>query len=195
MIIKIILKNSIFKVKFFPEQTLKENEPSEQFADRVQKLIASGLGLICSNIDRVSIRQMWVDYEKSIRDQEELERNAQERRRLQVTQTGIDFGFADTTRVTLQVQNVLPNISYETVREHMMITSSNDVDTILTSILDSDAVTLDSKEDRSAVKVNTTIVKEKPVLKTPEKGKFISYETRKFNLLNEARKRYLAKNL
>jgi len=182
-------------VKFFPEQTLKENEPSEQFADRVQKLIASGLGLICSNIDRVSIRQMWVDYEKSIRDQEELERNAQERRRLQVTQTGIDFGFADTTRVTLQVQNVLPNISYETVREHMMITSSNDVDTILTSILDSDAVTLDSKEDRSAVKVNTTIVKEKPVLKTPEKGKFISYETRKFNLLNEARKRYLAKNL
>ncbi len=181
---------------FFPEQLLKENETSEQFADRVQKTIASGLDLVCSNIDRESIRQMWSDYERNIQEQEERERNSEEQRRRQVTQTRRDVNFADASRVTLQVQNVLPHISYETVREHMSMTSSNDVDTILTSILDAGVSLEEPTERLSTIKVAVRETSSnQPVLKTPEKGKFISYETRKFNLLNDARKRYLAKNL
>lgn len=172
-------------MKFFQEQFPNEHETSEYFADRIQKTIASGLSLVCSNIDHESIRQTWLDYKKSLQEQHEQEEQ------LNFTNRQSE-SFSDISRVITQVQNVLPNISNEIVREHVQLTSSNDIDTIITSILDS-GVSLESPPvtDFKIVKKSQEI---KTLKKTPVKGTFQNYETRKFNLLNDARKRYFAKN-
>ncbi len=184
---------TLFKVKFFPEQFLKENEPTEVFADRVQRIIANGLRLVCSNLDRENIRQMWTDYEKNQLERQERQEHIhrqQERQR-------DDALFGDVARIVSQVKNVLPYVSYEVVREHVVLTSSSDVDTVITSILDAGV-------ELEAATNPTTTSPAKPIQKSPavsnsspssaSPAKFQSYETRKTNLLSEARKRYLAKH-
>lgn len=174
---------TIYKVRFLPEQFLKENESSEQFASRVQKLIANGLDIVCSNLDGENIRQMWIDYEKNQRERQEqadMLQNAQNQRQ--------ETHFADVSRVALQVKNVLPYVTYDKIREHVILTSSNDIDTIITSILDSEC------QEPSQQPIQMEPKKVTSEKSTAKKNTFQSFESRKFNLLNEARNRFLAKN-
>lgn len=175
-------------MKFFPEQFIREGETSELFADRVQRIVANGLQLVCSNLDRENIRQMWSDYEKNQQEQQEEQSRRQERHR-------VDAQSGDIGRVVSQVKSVLPHISYEIVREHVILTSSSDVDTVITSILDA-GVSLEqtAAADVSPTANATTPTKSAKAASAASPGKFQSYESRKANLLSEARSRYLAKH-
>ena len=136
---------------------------------------------------------MWTDYEKNQLERQERQEHIhrqQERQR-------DDALFGDVARIVSQVKNVLPYVSYEVVREHVVLTSSSDVDTVITSILDAGV-------ELEAATNTTTTSPAKPIQKSPavsnsspssaSPAKFQSYETRKTNLLSEARKRYLAKH-
>ena len=74
---------------------------------------------------------------------------------------------------------------------HMYRTSSNDIDTIITSILDSGIDNSPSPVPSPAKQAHKSPVN---VKKQPVIGTFQNYETRKKNLINEARERFLSKN-
>lgn len=141
---------------------------------------------------------MWSDYEKNQQEQQaeqEQERREQSRRQ---ERHRVDAQFGDIARVLSQVKSVLPHISYEIVREHVILTSSGDVDTVITSILDA-GVSLEAaaasgvSPTANAATQSPTKSQESPVAVKASPGKFQSYESRKASLLSEARSRYLAK--
>lgn len=180
---------TIYNVQMFPEQNLKPGESSEQFADRIQKLIATNL--VCSNLDRENMRQMWKDYEKNQQEQQELLEQRREVANRQYYQTQATFQAAEVNRVAAHVKNVLPDASVDMVKVHMIRTSSNDIDTIITSILDSGIDNSPSPVPSPAKQAHKSPVN---VKKQPVIGTFQNYETRKKNLINEARERFLSKN-
>ena len=97
-----------------------------------------------------------------------------------------------------KVRRVIESESEEEKAPTKLITSSNDVDTILTSILDAGFSGLAEGLNPGPAQQNKPVIENKTVVNRshiiPVKGKFQSYESRKFDLLNEARKRYLTKN-
>lgn len=176
------------KVQIFPDQNIKPGESGEQFADRIQKVIATHL--VCSNLDRENIRQMWKDYEKNQQEKHELLEQQRETTNRQFYQNQEMFQFSEINRVASQVKNVLPDASFDTIKHHMIRTSSNDIDTIITSILDSSGSVSPDPVPTPA----KSVPKAASLKKSPAMGTFQSYETRKQNLLNEARERFLSKN-
>lgn len=123
------------------------------------------------------------------------------------------MSFNDTSRLALQIKDILPHASYELIQRHITAAPTLDIDTVLASILDDERLHEDNEEQaatalRSSMSspilqsVNfdsnpkSTDLKTSPSTTTPKKQPIRpkSYEERKFDLLNEARRRYLLKN-
>jgi hypothetical protein len=121
------------------------------------------------------------------------------------------MSFADISRLALQVREILPDASYETIQHHIRHSSTLDIDTVIASILDAGAeqptASSTSESSQSAAAAAYARTNSTPQLShQPPSGRVLqtsksvggrlshkSYEEKKFELLNETRKRYLAK--
>ena len=99
-----------------------------------------------------------------------------------------NVSFSDVSKIALVIKEILPETSFEVIKEHILKASSIDVDTIMTSILDSN-----NSANAPSTSLNTSS-KPQPTSAAAH-PQHLSYEKRKFILLNEARQRYLAKHL
>ena len=130
------------------------------------------------------------------------------------------MSFTDTSKLALQIKDILPNASYELIQRHIQAAPTLDIDTVLASILDDEQ--LNAEEEDSAANNNnnrpgdllnsraasfaatTSTSSNSPSLHhggtkstsalRSATNRFKSYEERKFELLNEARRRFLSKN-
>jgi hypothetical protein len=129
------------------------------------------------------------------------------------------MSFTDTSKLALQIKDILPNASYELIQRHIQAAPTLDIDTVLASILDDEQ--LNAEEEDSASNSNNNLgdllnsraasfaaststssnssplhhggTKSTSALRSAT-NRFKSYEERKFELLNDARRRFLSKN-
>ncbi|RNA35589.1 ancient ubiquitous 1 [Brachionus plicatilis] len=167
---------TIFKVDFSLEkQSRQSDEPIERFAQKVGQSIASKLGLNLCDFDSQDFESVWNQHQ----NQAEAKND----------QNG---------RLALQIKQILPDVTIETIEQHIRLSSSLDIDTVMASILDSDS------QESSLLRSESTPVVNQPRLVLPssksnifptrKERKNISFEERKFELVNEARKRYLSRD-
>ncbi len=192
------------------EVNRNENETSEQFAQRIQTLIGSELKLKCTDITYESLKQTFKNYKQYLEQQNRL-RNQEinsagggggRRRNVHRSQPETSsVSFSDISRVALQIKDILPDVSFETIKQHINLTASLDIDTVIASILDSNSFesTTTTNNNNKNNTTDSATAASSGQTRTSQKSNFknnnsyISYEERKFTLLNEARQRYLAK--
>lgn len=124
------------------------------------------------------------------------------------------MSFSDISKLALQIKDILPHASYDLIQRHIHAAPTLDIDTVLASILDDDGQQATSAAGTEEAPIKSSI--SSPVLgdhstKQPihssksalfvgvssqnqAKKSFRSYEERKFELLNDARRRFLLKN-
>lgn len=192
---------TIIEITALDNQFKRDNESSGEFAERMRRLIAKELNVTdeANDWDYEKCERVIREYHSLLR-QQELE--MEERRRLlrNHSRAGLDgsgsnqpsntLSFAEISRVALQVKDILPDVSFETIQHHIRNSSSLDVDTVIASILDSGSETTPSSSPATSTRTQPEPSRTK--LSAKMGGK--SFEEKKFELLNEARKRYLAKH-
>ena len=211
---------TIFNLKFLEKQCKRENESSAEFAERVRQLIATSLNLELSEYGHEQMNAICNQYQQLIREDNvrSAQQISQQQHQRQRSNIQSNINFNDISRVALQIKEILPEVSFETIQRHVRASSSLDIDTVIASILDAGATSesvVESLASTSASfgraysspgnmqqsKSSTACQIRSPAssgqllehsLKAPRVLK--SYDERKFELLNEARKRYLAKN-
>lgn len=198
---------TIYNVNLLDKQFKQEKETSEEFSERVRAMIGSRLNLELSQYNHDDLRKTWSEYKRRVLVEEQ--RNA-ELRSSSLNQNTIQVSFSDISKLALQIREILPDVSYDVIQQHIRASSSLDIDTVIASILDDTRASPEfesvspsfSRSQSSPSNFNTS---PKPVLNTSKSvidnkklsnsnKSYKSYEERKFELLNEARKRYLAKN-
>lgn len=190
---------TVYKINILNAICKHDNETSEEFAKRVQNLIASKLHIKSSDLEHEQLKQVFTNYQRNLQLQRQTRPVVMNRAR-----SSNSLSFSDISRLALQIKDILPDVSFETIQRHVQQSSSVDIDTIIASILDSNeadssintsnqneslqqvGTSLNSQSSSSSLKQNTST--------SSLSNKMKSYEEKKFDLLNEARKRYLAKN-
>lgn len=129
------------------------------------------------------------------------------------------MSFTDTSKLALQIKDILPNASYELIQRHIQAAPTLDIDTVLASILDDEQLNAEEEDSTSNSNNNpgdllnsraasfaastSTSSNSSPLHHGGTKStsalrhatnRFKSYEERKFELLNDARRRFLIKN-
>lgn len=201
ILISLFLPYTHYDLVLLNEVNRNENETSEQFAQRIQTLIGNELKLKCTDITYESLKQTFKNYKQYLEQQTRL-RNQESnsasggggrRRNVHRGQSETSsVSFSDISRVALQIKDILPDVSFETIKQHINLTASLDIDTVIASILDSNSFNKNNTTDPATVASSgQTGTSQKSNFKN--NNSYISYEERKFTLLNEARQRYLAK--
>ena len=212
-LLSLFLPFTVYKVDFLSEQFVNENETSKQFAERVRVTIASHLKVNRSDLSHEGLRQMFLNYRQHLAN-EQRQRQHEINRRGQQTASSRrrrddSVSFADISRVAFQIKDVLPDVSFDTIKHHINVSASLDIDTLIASILDANE---SNSAHAAAVAYSTSSITSTPQnnqkpstsssstnssqtnAKSNTKNTYISYEERKFALLNEARQRYLSKH-
>ena len=189
------------------EVNRNENETSEQFAQRIQTLIGNELKLKCTDITYESLKQTFKNYKQYLEQQTRLRNQetnsasgggSRRRHGHRGQSETSSVSFSDISRVALQIKDILPDVSFETIKQHINLTASLDIDTVIASILDSNSFESTTNNNKNNTTDPATVASSGQT-GTSQKSNFknnnsyISYEERKFTLLNEARQRYLAK--
>jgi hypothetical protein len=190
---------TVYRINILNSISKHENETSEEFAKRIQNLIASKLGIKSSDLEHEQLKQVFTNYQRNLQHQRQARPSSINRAR-----SSNSLSFSDISRLALQIKDILPDVSFETIQRHVQQSSSVDIDTIIASILDSNeadssintsnqneslqqvGTSLNSQSSSSSLKQNTST--------SSLSNKMKSYEEKKFDLINEARKRYLSKN-
>lgn len=194
---------TFYNVFFLDLQYKKDLATSELFAQHVRQLIASKLELQMSESSFMDLKHIWLDYKKEL--------NAAPKVNL-LNRNSSSMSFSDISKLALQIKEILPHVSYDIIQQHIRNSSTLDIDTVIESILDSTNSTEPLQQDSEllpqfsrSISTPTVVNNSKPTFQTSKSviqletkpkpvNQFKSYEERKFDLLNEARKRYLAKN-
>lgn len=202
---------TVYEISLLRAQYKSPNESVEQFSDRVEQLIASHLKLNRSNLTHDDFRAMYEAYKR--RQRILLNRRASSRNVNNNDGNGSTLRRTNTVdKLALQIKDILPNVSYKTIQEHIARSSTVDIDTVIASILDSnqeedDTTTtasnvINSRSDPSSPSTSNNVSStpssknstDIPVASKKSPHIHLSYDERKFNLINEARKRFVAKN-
>ncbi|CAF0825988.1 unnamed protein product [Brachionus calyciflorus] len=121
------------------------------------------------------------------------------REKSDISEKNHSVGVSDVCKLAMQIKDILPDVSFETIKYHINSSSTLDIDTVLASILDADSQ--ESSLLRSQSSPVTVTSSPKPVIssskasvfESKKPNKYKTYEERKFDLINEARKRYLSR--
>jgi 1-acyl-sn-glycerol-3-phosphate acyltransferase len=224
---------TIFNLRFLPKQTKQSNESSVDFAERVRALVANEARIESSEYSYENLNGICNKYLRLLKEEasaRQTQQTSQTSQNTQLKQNKSSMSFDDISRIALQVKDILPDASFETIQRHIHLSSTLDIDTVIASILDS--ASEDSAADSNLLTPNTpqssgtnqtiyargnsypsmlvntnnsaqssgssTQRHQNQVLQTSKSvgaklTSHKSYEEKKFELLNEARKRYLAK--
>ncbi|CAF0826027.1 unnamed protein product [Brachionus calyciflorus] len=175
---------TVCKIDFSIEKQIrKDDENIEELAERIRNLIASKLGVKISDFNSEQLKQVWT----------------QSPRKSEIAEKNHSVGVSDVCKLAMQIKDILPDVSFETIKYHINSSSTLDIDTVLASILDADSQ--ESSLLRSQSSPVTVTSSPKPVIssskasvfESKKPNKYKTYEERKFDLINEARKRYLSR--
>jgi hypothetical protein len=206
---------TIYDLVLLKEEARKPSESAEQFAERLRALMSSKLSL--KNINQLShsdFSDIWNSFVREERQRLHLPRtdsNSSVGSTISRNNSESQMSFSDISKLALQIKDILPDVSFETIQQHVRLSTTLDIDTVIASILDASSnqthedVSNDSSEILSRVNsapsnLSSSFNASPPKLATSRSFKsfanssFCSYEERKFALLNEARQRYLAKH-
>ena len=218
---------TIYNVEILNQIEKLPDETSEHMNERVRNILAKNLNFELSDLDGNQIKYVWNAYEKHlenlIRQQQQRQNQNGDNVNRRATENK-DISFDDISRLALQIKDILPNVSFETIQRHVKKSATLDIESILASILDSNDHEIDDNEnsgnnsfgnDSSSLlpassssyqqSANASMTKStsSPSMKRNNssssatlnnKGGYKSFQERKFELLNEARQRYLAKH-
>jgi hypothetical protein len=176
---------TFYEISLLKSETKGSNETSEQFSERIRSLMSSKLKL------NVVTEMNFNNFQLILRNYQEAEMAAANLPRRNNTQnsSGHSMSFEDISRLALQIKEILPEVSYEIIQSHIRMSPTLDIDTVLASILDSTQALTLSNSASTCVSQPSSVKKD-----FNKQNSFKNYEERKFELINEARKRYLAKN-
>ena len=207
---------TIYDLVLLKEETRKPNESAEQFAERLRALMSSKLSL--KNINQLSHSDLvdtWNNFVREERQRLNLPRtysNSSVGSTLSRNNSENQMSFSDISKLALQIKDILPDVSFETIQSHVRSSTTLDIDTVIASILDEISNQAASEDMGSQASEILTRVNSAPSNLTPSlsssppklsasrsfksfaTSSFCSFEERKFALLNEARQRYLAKH-
>jgi ancient ubiquitous protein 1 len=208
---------TIYNIEVLNQIEKLPDETSDQLNDRVRNILAKNLNFELSDLDGNQIKYVWSAYERHleslIQQQQRQQQNINNTNRRTENR---DISFDEISRLALQIKDILPNVSFETIQRHVQKSSTLDLESILASILDSNDHELNEDEntnnnnnsfgnDSSSLLPMTSMTKTtSPVsMKRNDsssstalnnKRSYRSFQERKFELLNDARQRYLAKH-
>jgi ancient ubiquitous protein 1 len=220
---------TIYNIEILNQIEKLPDETSDQLNDRVRNILAKNLNFELSDLDGNQINYVWNAYEKHL---ENLIQQQQQRQQQNINNTHLnrkeenkDISFDDISRLALQIKDILPNVSFETIQRHVQKSSTLDIESIIASILDSndheiyedentgnnsfsnDSSSLlpTSSSSNNFQSSNVGMPKLTPNANMKRnnsssstgfnsKSGYKSFQERKFELLNEARQRYLAKH-
>ncbi len=195
--LSMFLPYTVYKIEFLPEQCINENETSKQFAERIRTTIADHLHLTRSDLSHEGLRQIFLNYKQYLANEHRRQQQNETNRRIQNSTIRRDnsISFGDISRVALQIKDILPDVSFEMIKHHINLSASLDIDTLIASILDSNEPTVPVSSNGLNNQANVSVgASVQSNVKLTSKITYKSYEERKFNLLNEARQRYLSKH-
>ena len=173
------------------------SETSEQFAERIRGLISEKLGLnLLTDMNCNNFQLIWSSYHAERKQAAAAAANVSRARINAVNSSNYSMSFEDISRLALQIKEILPDVSYEVIQSHIRNSSTLDIDTVIASILDASTSLIASTSSSSPSNQQPVTQRSpQPVKEFNRKNSFKNYEERKFDLINEARKRYLAKNV
>ena len=198
-----------------------ETPVPEALLERVRRAIAARLRLDCSSLSRGDVERICGEYHALVarrrqrqHEQRRLQLQQQQQQQQQQQRTSANLvEFNDISTLALRIKDILPHVSYQTINRHIQLASTLDIDSVMASILDADdaaeasqparpspPLLSQSSPVRSSSSSSSTSSSSPPATQqTASKSrasasKMKSYEERKFELLNEARQRYLAKH-
>lgn len=201
LLVNLFVPFTLYELSILPGETKLDNESSEQFAERIRTKIASTLNVKLINQNHQSLRQIHADYKQFLKQEQirrrQLELQQQSQRESTSRQRNESISFGDISRVALQVKDILPDASYETIKRHINLTASLDVDTVIASILDSNEIANSASTSVTSSSSSTNLSATNDNKATSsikhQNASIMTYEERKFKLLQDARKRYLEK--
>lgn len=169
---------TIYELTSLKDESKIEHESGEQFAERIRALISAKLRFTqITDKSFTQFQQIWNQYQAAEEATAEASRQNTNRSN---DMSDYSMSFSDISRLALQIKEILPDVSYETIQRHIRSSPSLDIDTVIASILDS------TVEPQMPV----AVAQPSPIRRN---NSFKNYEERKFDLINEARKRYLAR--
>ena len=156
-----------FKVEFLEPIKLNHDETQNpnELSKQLQTRIASKLGLKCTNLSLNDLNKMKNDEEEK-----------------QVKQNVNDF---DSNKIVRQISDILPDLPVGIITQHVNQANALDIDSLIMELL-----------EKSSKNQEKHVANEKKVSDAPNKPqkKLLTYVEQKKVLLEEARRRYLAKN-
>lgn len=201
---------TVYRVTFLTAETKNQTESIEEYLQRVRTLIGDELKSKLSDYSTEDIKRLWFEYKQKRREIEERSSDEQSLADSSQNGAGDSMSFSDISKLALQIKDILPDVSYETIKTHVRASPTLDIDTIISSILDSPpppppadhsinsrTSSLPTMSSTNSHDLNSSLKNSKSsaIMENKKKSNvFKSYEERKFDLLNDARRRYLSKN-
>ena len=199
ILINLFLPYTEYNVSFLNEEVKNLNESIEGFGERVRTSIRNKMGVRSCDLTAENLKAIKREIERINQDEAFKSEPV-----MQQPQT---MSFADISPLALRIKDILPEVSFETIRHHITQSSSLDIDTIIAMILDSNELdgTQPSTSNQSISRsmsvpvemierTSSTSSNSKAYNRASSMSAIKSFEERKFLLLNDARQRYLAKN-
>ena len=180
---------TLYEVYLLKTETKGENESSEQFSERIRNLISEKLKLnVLTEMNFTNFQIIWSNYQAERKQVAAASVSVSTRVRTSTSNSSnYSMGFDDISGIALHIKEILPDVSYEIIQSHIRSSSTLDIDTVIASILDSTHTSTIPSNNTAPTNVSTK-------KEFNKQNSFKNYEERKFDLINEARKRYLAKN-
>lgn len=199
---------TVYEIEIMKKIENVANETSAVLSDRVRGLISKNLKLESTSLTSDEIKNIFVDYEafleRTIQQQRQRNTNSNIYNNISTSQNR-QISFADISRLALQIKDILPYVSFETIQRHVQQSSTLDIESVIASILDSNDQEEVRAEDEShsllsmssQENLNTSLKKNNSPTSSSfghKPSEFKSFQEKKFELLNEARQRYLSKH-
>lgn len=192
ILISMFLPITIYELNFLPSESKKDNEAIEELTERTRNKIANELKIQCSKLGLEDLKNIWTNYNRILMNRNN-NRNRNQQTNSNQNRPNNLMSFADISRLALQIKDILPDVSFDIIQQHIRSAPLLDIDTIIASILDSNYQENQASSIPSTSNPSSSSRAGLQETKSSKNLSYLSYEEKKFNLLNEARKRYLAK--
>jgi hypothetical protein len=213
-----------YHLKVLSNEKLRiDDENVEQFAERCRHSIHAGLKgkLKLASFNSEKLRQILAANEERRREVERQNREhirQQERERQRHSMQHGSFSASshrsagsnnnkqsslheqeaknNFIKIALQIKDILPYVSFDTIQKHIHSVTTIDIDTIIASILDSEMNNdNDSSHQQPSTSSSNVVTQTSNKKNSSSNKKYLSLEEQKFNLISQARERFRKKEM